>query len=147
MEPIPEHIESFTVTGFSTRTCNPDEMTTLSAKIPSLWQQFYSSELVDCTPSFGVYSDYQSDENGFYKLTVGTAQNTLLAKTEQVKINSGDYLVFKNKGPMPEVVVEIWKQIWDFFDSHDSYQRNFVSDFEKYISDDEVAVYIGISKK
>jgi len=37
-----QHVESFTVVGFKTRTQNQDERTPATAKIGPLWQRFFS---------------------------------------------------------------------------------------------------------
>jgi predicted transcriptional regulator YdeE len=51
-----KHVESFIVTGFSARTQNKDEFNEKTAKLPGLWQQFYTSELAANAKIFGVYS-------------------------------------------------------------------------------------------
>ena len=43
--PTLKYIEGFTVTGVSTKTQNTDEFNEKKARLPSLWQQFYSSDL------------------------------------------------------------------------------------------------------
>lgn len=45
LQPTMKQVERFTVTGFSLRTQNSDEFNEKKAKLPSLWQQFYTSEL------------------------------------------------------------------------------------------------------
>ncbi|MBS0358509.1 MAG: effector binding domain-containing protein [Proteobacteria bacterium] len=146
IKPTIEYIEQFTVSGFSTRTKNSQEMDPKTAKIPSLWQQLYSSELINNTSIFGVYADYESDTNGLYTLTLGVSQEQEQKNLSRVTIASGNYLVFKNHGPMPTVVIDTWKQIWHFFTVETQYQRNFKSDFELYDAPDQVAVYIGIQQ-
>lgn len=145
--PVLKHIDSFTVTGFRVRTQNSDEFNPETAKLPNLWQQFYSSNPTLNTTIFGVYSGYESDALGSYDVTVGTTiDNNQSVESEAVKINSGNYLVFQGKGQMPQTVIEAWKRIWDYFSEKNPYQRCFMTDFEEYKNGDEVAIYIGITK-
>ena len=143
--PTLKYVEGFAVTGLSTKTQNTDEFNEKTAKLPSLWQQFYSSDLAANTNIFEVYSNYESDANGLYTVTVGiTNSDSTTAGFASVKISAGNYLVFQGAGPMPSTVVETWKQIWDYFDAKSEYQRSFTSDFEAYSGSDKVAIYIGI---
>ena len=142
--PILNHIEGFTVMGFSIKTRNKDELNENTAKLPSLWRQFYSSNLAANVNPFEVYSDYESDANGLYTVTVGVRGNNERAEFCSVKILAGNYLVFQGEGPMPSTVVETWKQIWAYFEDKREYQRSYISDFESYSGSDKVAIYIGI---
>ncbi|ASQ47458.1 GyrI-like domain-containing protein [Legionella clemsonensis] len=143
IQPALKPIDGFTVTGFTVRTKNSDEFNPETAKIPNLWQQFYSS---NPTPNtiFAVYSGYESDANGSYDVTVGTLNNNQSVELSAVKINSGNYLVFQGKGPIPQTVIETWKRVWDYFTVETPYQRCFMTDFEEYKNSDEVAIYIGV---
>lgn len=142
--PILNYIEGFTVMGLSIKTRNADEFNENTAKLPSLWQQFYSSTLAANANIFEVYSNYESDANGLYTVTVGVTDNNECAEFGSVKIQAGNYLVFQGEGPMPSTVVETWKQIWSYFEEKGEYQRSFISDFEAYSGSDKVAIYIGI---
>jgi predicted transcriptional regulator YdeE len=139
-QPLIKKVASFTVTGFAARTQNSDEFNA-TAKIPTLWHQFYSSNPTINMPIYGVYSDYASDANGLYTITVGSGENTALSS---ITINSGNYLVFQGKGSMPLTVIETWKRVWEYFTSESVYRRCFITDFEAYTNSDEVAIYIGV---
>ncbi|MCP0913669.1 GyrI-like domain-containing protein [Legionella sp. 27cVA30] len=143
-KPILQQIAGFTITGFSVRTCNRDEFDPGKAKIPAIWQQFYASDLAGKTPAFGVYADYESDANGFYTLTAGIAENIVANALNSVNIQSGNYLVFKDTGPMPATVIAAWQQIWDYFAGKTNHKRNFLSDFEAYTAPNEISIYIGV---
>lgn len=142
--PTVKQVESFIVTGFSLRTQNKDEFNEKTAKLPSLWQQFYTSELATHVNIFGVYSNYDSDVNGPYTVTVGVKSSQAQTELSAVTIQAGNYLVFQGIGSMPATVVETWKRVWTFFATNTEYQRNFISDFEAYSGSDEVAIYIGL---
>ena len=142
--PTLKHVEGFTVTGFSTRTQNTDEFNEKTAKLPALWQQFYGSDLVANANIVEVYSNYESDANGMYTVTVGTDSDNESAEYAAVDVQTGNYLIFQGEGPMPLAVVETWKQIWAYFATEREYQRNFISDFEEYMGAERVAIHIGI---
>lgn len=144
VQPNVKQVESFIVTGLSLRTQNSDEFDEERAKLPSLWQQFYTSELTTNTHIFGVYSGYDSDANGYYTVTVGVESSHVQTQWSSVTIQAGDYLVFQGIGPMPATVVETWKQVWEFFEKNTEYRRNFISDFEAYSGSNQVAIYIGL---
>lgn len=146
IQPTLKYVEGFTVTGISTKTQNIDETNELTAKLPGLWQQVYSSDLAANASLFEVYSDYESDANGLYTVTVGIKDHTDPTDAEftSVKIPAGTYLVFQGAGPMPSTVVATWKQIWNYFKKESNYERSFISDFEAYSAPDNVGIYIGI---
>ncbi len=144
ISPTVKKIESFTVSGFSVRTQNKDEFNDKTAKLPGLWQQFYTSELAANANIFGVYSNYDSDANGFYTVTGGVESPHVQTELSVVTIQAGNYLVFQGTGPMPATVVEIWQRVWTFFETNTEHRRKFISDFEAYSGPDQVAIYIGL---
>ena len=144
LPPTLKYIEGFTVTGIKTRTQNSDEFDEKSAKLPNLWQQFYSSDLAANATIFGVYSDYESDANGLYTVTAGVTFDKEPSKFDTVKVQAGNYLVFQGFGPMPRTVIETWGEIWEYLARENQYQRNFISDFEAYHGAEEVTIFIGI---
>lgn len=147
IQPIVKQVESFIVTGFNVRTKNGDEFNEKTAKIPSLWQQFYTSELsANAINIFGVYSNYDSDANGAYTVTVGVKFERTDIKLSSVTIQAGGYLVFQATGSMPATVVETWKQVWEFFENNPKFRRKFISDFEVYRDSDKVEIYIGLDE-
>lgn len=127
---------------------------------------------------YAVYCDYESDVNGAYTLRIGT-ETPILAEQDGKEagerpevgteaetgegnglgtgaesgysvIPAGTYLVFKSrKGPVFEVVAEVWREIWTFF-ADSELTRIYEADFERYTMEGfrpeaaEVEVYIGI---
>ncbi|MDF1757076.1 MAG: effector binding domain-containing protein [Legionellaceae bacterium] len=146
IQPTIEKVEKFIVTGFNVRTKNCDEFNDKEGKIPSCWEKFYTSKLMANVSVFGVYSDYESDANGFYTYTVGVESKNTQTQFDSVTIQTGNYLVFEGSGAMPITVIETWQKIWDFFEENTEHCRNFISDFEVYRGPDQVAIYIGIYK-
>lgn len=144
ISPTVKQVESFIVTGFCVRTQNRDEFNEKTAKLPNLWQQFYTNERATNANIFCVYSSYDSDANGSYTVTVGVESSHAQTQLSSVTIKAGDYLVFQGTGSMPAIVVETWKRVWEFFETNTEYRRNFISDFEAYSGPDQVAIYIGL---
>lgn len=150
-KPEIEHVESFTVAGIHTRTKNTDEVNPNTAKLHQLWERFFTVEIPNRKPDsfiYGVYSDYETDHNGLYTVTAGyevtsdPSDNELSVK----KIEKGDYLVFKNKGPMPQVIYETWQAIWRYFELNPDVVRAYKTDFEMCPNLEECCVFIGIKK-
>ena len=146
-------IESINIVGISVRTTNEDEMKEGTAKIPDLWEKFYSQILnqqVQGQIIFGVYSEYETDVNGKYMVTAGveqTGKQTGTAKLSEVKIEAGEYMVFEGKGDISTVVLETWGKVWEYFTSKKAaHQRRYTTDFEKYISSNQVEIYIAINQ-
>lgn len=131
--------ESFTVVGYEVRTNNQAEMSS-QAKIGPHWQAFYEKNIASQIPHkkdpnilYGVYTDYESDANGDYSVIIGY-------EVSKVEDNLPDFLTVKEvpaslyksytseKGKMPDVVIDTWKQIW----TDTSIERAYKSDFEIY---------------
>ena len=144
--PTLKYVEGFTVMGLRTKTQNSDEFNEKTAKLPGLWQQFYASELAINANIFGVYSNYESNVDGLYTVTVGVKTddepNTPVFCT--INVLPGEYLVFENQGVTPHVVVETWQNVWTYFKSQPKFTRRFKTDFEMYKNGEDIAIYIGI---
>lgn len=132
--------EEFSVIGLQIRTTNAKEMSG-EGKILGLWERFYSEQIMSKVSDrieetiFAVYHDYESDASGEYALTVGvkvkmgTKPPTGLAL---VQIPQQNYVKFTtDKGEMPTIVVNCWKQIWDQAASSEL-SRKYSADFEVY---------------
>jgi predicted transcriptional regulator YdeE len=153
-QPTLVYRKDISIAGVSVRTINRDEFNPETAKLGVLWEKFRTQnilskipEVVPNSPVYGVYSDYESDATGYYTVTAGVEiKSTLQLGTNftQVTIPEGQYLLFSGKGSMPEVVVNVWRQVWDYFSKDSPYKRRFKGDFELYTSADEVAIYIGV---
>ncbi|KTD37521.1 Transcription activator [Legionella moravica] len=155
-EPRRVEVDGFKVAGFSVRTKNSDEFNPEKARLPLLWEQFFSSGLtqiishrLENEPIFGVYSHYESDEMGHYNVTAGldSSNETNVLELNQVEVMKGSYLVFESQGAFPDCVVQTWERIWTYFQNNDFYKRAFQSDFELYSGPNQIAIYIGICSK
>lgn len=141
------------VSGISVRTTNNDEFDPNTAKLSALWGQFFTEDLFNKIPNkstdspvYGVYSDYESNEKGAYQVTAGVAVDNGLQDSEftEVQVQAGEYLVFENSGELPQAVIDTWMQVWTFFEANPQIKRRFATDFELYLSDKDIAIYIGI---
>ena len=59
-------------------------------------------------------------------------------------IDNQRYLVFDKKGELPGIVVDCWKEIWEYFENEPEYERVYNIDFEKYSKENEIEIYISI---
>ncbi|NVD06493.1 AraC family transcriptional regulator [Vibrio sp. JPW-9-11-11] len=145
-----QQIQGFDLAGFSVRTTNLAEQDDTTAKIGHLWQRFFSEAAPHLSADsriYGVYTHYQSDFNG--EFDVMACSDTLSGDDTNLvslHIATGDYLVFSAQGEMPNVVIELWQQVWGYFsDPQYAYQRAYKTDFEYYKSAQEVEIYIGVT--
>ncbi|MEC1901863.1 GyrI-like domain-containing protein [Bacillus atrophaeus] len=136
--------------GMSVRTSNALEMSS-EGKIPRLWNSFWQenpqgilAEPPEDKKIITLYSDYEQKEHGMYTFSIGTFTNQARKVHEPFKENtlpSSAYAVFSSRtGPIDEVVLETWKEIWSWEKRH---LRTFSGDFEVY---DQGAVAFGQAK-
>ena len=60
---------------------------------------------------------------------------------------AGKYLKFSQQGDMPQAVVACWQAVWAYFSAEDCpHTRSFTTDYEHYISADQVDIYIAVNQ-
>ena len=65
---------------------------------------------------------------------------------KRVIVEEAFYLVFPVKGERPKATMETWTKILAYFEDESiDERRSFESDFEKYISEEEAEIYIGVN--
>lgn len=148
MDPILNKIEPFQLQGIQIRTKNSNEFDPSTAQIPVLWKRFQSEMLSSSnkshTEQFGVYFNYESDANGSYDVLAGIEVEAP-SDAQSVQVCGGMYLVFSAYGEMPSALIECWESIWTYFsDPACASRRAYLTDFEKYITPDQVLVHIGL---
>jgi len=141
-------ITAKTIKGLQVRTKNADEMNLDTQKIAPLWGRFFEEMLpalsTDATV-YSVYHNYQSDASEAFDVLVGADVMEMTEEMKKVTLQEGKYLMFPVKGELPQAIVETWQQIWAYFDDASIDERRaYETDFEKYISKDEVEIYIGV---
>lgn len=141
-------VKNLMLSGLSSVTNNANEIDEEKAVIPKLWDEYVEKRFDTTTFNrannsfmFGVYSDYSSDVNGDYKITIAIE---VTKPKKAIVIKDERYLVFSKKGELPEIVGETWKEIWDYFENNSEYERAYTIDFEKYLKEDELEIYISI---
>ena len=141
-------IESNRVTGLQVRTKNTDEMNPETQKIAPLWGRFFNEllpTLEEGATVYGVYHNYESDAMGEFDVLVGADALTVTDEMKSVELQAGKYLMFPVKGELPQAIIDTWMQIWAYFeDPSIDEKRAYETDFEHYLSADEVEIYIGV---
>lgn len=136
------------ISGISVVTNNETEMCEETSKIAPLWEEYFAKDVYKKTFDksnsdfmYGVYNNYESDVNGNYKVTVGVE---VTKPKNAIVIENKKFLVFTKQGELPMIVVELWEEIWDYFEQNNQYERAFEIDFEKYAKEDEIEIFISI---
>ncbi|MDM0074141.1 GyrI-like domain-containing protein [Variovorax sp. J2P1-59] len=147
-QPHLRRLDAFNVAGVTARTTNRHESDPDAAQIGALWDRFFEERVYEKTPHrindmrlFGVYSAYEADAQGAFDITTGVAVSD---GPSAVRIEGGDYLVFTGQGEMPQMVLAVWKAIWQYFEDHPEIRRRYRSDFEAYSGPEQVAIHIGV---
>ena len=142
------YIKKLMIQGISVTTHNKNEMSEDTQKIAPLWEQYDKENIYAKTLNkskdgsfYGVYSNYESDLNGNYDVTVGLE---VTKSKNAIVIENEKYLLFTKKGELPDVAFELWQEIWDYFEQNNENERKYAVDFEKYSKEDEVEIYISI---
>ena len=144
-----KYLEKFYVAGITTRTNNVTELNEETAQIPQLWQRYVDENIEGKTfnkskslAMYGVYNKYEKDVNSDYDYTIGVE---VTKPKNAITIEKDRYLVFTKKGEFPEVVLEAWHDVWNYFNSSEcQYERAYNFDFEKYAKEDEIEIFISI---
>jgi predicted transcriptional regulator YdeE len=132
----------FVVIGLQVRTVNRDEADPATARIPGLWGRFMAGDVAGSLAGrkgeavYAVYSDYESDHQGAYSLTVGHAVEPSAAVPPglaRVEVPSGRYaVVTSERGPAARVVPQAWQRVWSASEQELGGRRAFRVDFEVY---------------
>jgi predicted transcriptional regulator YdeE len=144
-----------TVVGIGVATSNAAETNPATGKIGGLWTRFHEDDLLHKIPGkqapaapLAVYTDYESDQSGAYRLIVGAAVVDGGAPVpeglQRATIPAGTYLLFEAEGEMPNVVIDTWKTIWNHFSDSSSHVRAYATDFEMYPGPGVVQIYVSI---
>lgn len=140
-----------TVQGISIRTDNATEMDANTGRIGPLWQKFDDTVPVDYKNGervYGVYNKYESDHSGKFNVLAGfdgksVPENITL---EKAVIPAGKYLVFTYKGEMPQIAIDAWTEVWNYFNNPNvEHKRLYTTDFEYYPYGDEIQVHIAVA--
>ncbi|ASG09199.1 hypothetical protein CEQ50_16955 [Vibrio anguillarum] len=143
-------MNGFEVTGFVIRTTNADEVNSSTAKIGNLWAKFYTNaapKLDEKSKIYGLYTNYESDFTGAFDVIAcsDTLSPEILPDAVKVNVTSGKYVTFAASGEMPQAVIDLWGEVWNYFSSENcSHERAYTTDFEYYKSAHEVEISISV---
>ena len=158
MRPKPTEQPAFEVIGIEARTNNSMESGADGA-IPKQWQRLFTENVLPRIPDrldqsiVAVYTNYASDWNGDYTYILGAKVKSGTKAPEgmvSAKVPPGRYEQFVSaRGPSPQVVPDLWKQIWSYFHEPGNPSRAYQTDFERYddMSDPknvQARIYIGV---
>lgn len=129
--------------GIKVRTNNKAEWDPVTAKISLCVQQYFHQQLADKIPqrknpgtTFCAYTDYESDHTGEYTFYIGEAVSTIDDIPEGLEshiIPPQTYIKFTTEpGPMPNVVINAWQEIWKMSPEDLGGKRHYHTDFEVY---------------
>ena len=154
MSPESRRAEPKRIVGLAIRTTNAAEFDPSSAKIPKLWERFGTerwAERLEEVGAFGpttaVYSAYESDVTGSYQLLVGRQvrdSSPVSAPLQVVSTSQGSYLAFRCSGPLPQAVMDGWRDVWTYFASANVPARAYTSDFELYPDAAPVEIWVAV---
>lgn len=141
-------IKKLMVAGLSVTTNNDNEKEESTAKIPTLWDDYLEKGIYqktfdksDKNAMYAVYRNYEDADKGNYEVTVAVE---VKKPKKAIVIENQRYLVFSKKGELPNVVFDAWTDINEYFAGDAEYTRAFTIDFEKYVNEDEIEIYISI---
>jgi len=137
--------------GYSITTSNEDEKSPASAKIPGLWGTFFNEihmrELRGETV-YGVYSDYESGQDGRYRLTAAVEKGdnaSTRGAIKELRLEAGRYVIFSGMRGEGNPVLDLWKEVWAHFGKTGGKdQRLFSTDFEVFHPDGKIELCISI---
>lgn len=143
-------ITGFTAFGFRVRTSDIEELDPNSAQIAGLWEAFFFRVAPLFSEESSIYGVYSTcgPKTDSYDVCACADKLTRhdISGLEKVEIPSGRYLVFSAQGKkLNQTVSDIWQQVERYFNSEDcSYERLYSVDFEHYIDEKGIEVFVSI---
>lgn len=137
--------------GLSIRTDNATEMDPNTGKLSALWQKFDNTVPVDYKNGervYGVYYNYESDHLGKFTVLAGFDGTSIptTVNIEPLTIPKAKYLVFTHQGEMPQIAIDAWTEVWNYFaNGAAEYQRLYSTDFEYYPNGNVIEVHIAVN--
>ena len=157
LKPESRRAEPTHIAGLATRTTNTAESSPSTAKIPLLWGQFTNEhwperlkEVGAFGPTIAVYSAYESDVSGSYQLLVGRQVRNSRPLSPPLQIVSApqeSYLAFRCSGPLPQAVIDGWRDVWAYFARGDAPARAYTFDFEIYRDAGTVEIWVAVRER
>lgn len=126
----------FKIIGVSVESTNENGQA--AHDLGELWQKFYVENIPGKIPNavgqevYSIYTDYETDCTGKYTSIIGLQVSSLEDIPDGLigrEFAGGTYTKFVAKGPMPDAVVDTWKEIWE---KDNLLGRKYTADFEVY---------------
>ena len=127
-------MESFKIIGISVRTINKNKIA--QGDINSLWNKWFTQNISNNIPHkvsdkiYNIYTDYDSDEHGYYTCLLGHAVSSLDSIPHGLvgkQIPKSKYKEFISQGKLPDCVLDTWETIWGL-----KFDRSYSADFDVY---------------
>jgi predicted transcriptional regulator YdeE len=154
-----EQHSGFYIAGLTTRTNNAHEMSG-KGKIGNVSQEFLHPNLAAKIPNkigvdlIAAYTDYETDHTGHYTYLLGLpilSAESLPASLTVKHVPAGRYAVFSSsRGPITQIVPEIWQRIRSMSPGELGGTRAFKTDYEIYDQraanpdNAQIDVYVGL---
>lgn len=156
--------QAIALVGICVRTSYLQELDAMQGNIFPCVQRYFHGALFEKIPNrinpgttYCAYTDYESDYTGAYTYfigeEVGSFESPLPEGFHRLNIPPQHYAKFTTKpAPMPDVVKNAWKAIWEMSPQALGGLRSYQTDFEMY--DDRARdhqnivldIYVGVSK-
>jgi predicted transcriptional regulator YdeE len=139
-----ESLKEIKLVGISILTSNLIESNPESAKIPGMFNRYFSegisskiSNQINPERIFSVYTKYESDKSGNYTYFLGQEVDNFEnnESLEMLSIPAQNYIKFTNHEPLPlpSIVIDMWNEIWKREDNGELIEkRSYIADFEIY---------------
>lgn len=146
-------IKGFFLVGISVRTTNQNGQA--MKDIGGLWNWFMSEGILQQVVNrlsddiYCVYTDYESDKDGFYTTVLGCkagSKDNIPEGLTGITIPPGNYNRYVARGALPQAVGETWQQIWTA-----DIDRKYMADFDVYgersqsLDNGAVEIYVGVN--
>ena len=162
MEQVSIKMPDIKLVGICVRTSFSQELDKMKGNIFPCVQKYFHGSLCEKIPNrkkpgttFCVYTDYETDYKGAYTYFIGeevsSLDNPLPEGFQKLIIPKQQFAKFTTTpAPMPDVIVNAWKTIWNMSPKELGGQRYYKTDFEIY--DERAAdhqnivldIYVGI---
>lgn len=150
----PRRVAAKRLAGLAIRTTNAAESDPATAKIPALWGRFMSegwADKLERAGAFGpvaaVYSAYETDASGSYQLLVGREvpqTSPVPSGLQVVAAPLGSYVAFRFPGPIPQAVIDGWREVWAYFARPGAPARAYSVDYEFYHDGSPMEIWVAV---
>lgn len=158
------HLNEIKLVGLKVRTNNQNEMNSATSRIGPCYGRYFAEQISSKIPHkkdsnvhYCAYTDYESDYTGDYTYFIGqevTSFEGIDKELEALTIPPQTYAQFTtDPGPIPQVVIKAWQEIWNMTPGDFGGKRSYRVDFERYderARDPQKAIadlYIGIHEE